>query len=101
MKRLIVLTLLATMFLGVGGCIYDPAYYHRPSVVYDDGYAEPYDEGYAYGPGYSYGPGPYYYDPWYYGWGFPFIGFSYYGRYGSHHHSYHHTSSSSHTYHHH
>ena len=93
MKRLITLTLLAAMFLGVGGCVYDPAYYHHPSVVYDDdGYAEPYYGSYYYG-------GPYYYDPWYYGWGAPYIGlgFSYYG--GHHHHYYHH--SGSHTYHHH
>ena len=99
MRRLITSTLLAAMLLGIGGCIYDPAYYHRPSVVYDDdvGYAEPYYDGYVYG------PGPYYYDPWYYGWGFPYIGFSYYGRYGGghHHHGSYHHSSGSHTYRHH
>lgn len=77
MKRLTGLILLAGVFLGLGGCIYDPGYYRHSGVVYDDGYApraEPY-----------YSPG-YYYDPWYYGWGLPFIGFSYYGSYGGHHH---------------
>ena len=93
MKRLIGLILLATMFSGVGGCVYDPAYYHRSSVVYDDGsgvYAEP-----AY---YGYAPG-YYYDPYWYGWGYPYVGFgfSYYG--GGHHH--HHYSGGTHTYYHH
>jgi hypothetical protein len=95
-RRLLGLLLIAGVFAGLGGCVYDPAYYHRSSVVYDDergAYAEPYYGGYY--------AGPYYYDPWYYGWGYPTIGlgFSYYGGYrGGHHHSHH---SSTHTYHHH
>jgi len=104
-RRLLNLILFATVFLGLGGCIYDPGYYHRSGVVYDDGtssYSEPYDDGY-YAAGPYYAGGPYYYDPWYYGgWGYPYIGlgFSYYGgyRHGGHH--YHH-SSGTHTYHHH
>jgi hypothetical protein len=99
MKRLIGLLLLASLFLGLGGCVYDPAYYHRSSVVYDDGeavYSEPSYYGGYYAPGY-------YYDPWYYGWGVPYIGlgFSYYGGYHGHggHHYYHGGTHS--TYHHH
>jgi len=92
--RLLGLLLLAAVLMGVGGCVYDPAYYHHGGVVYDDEvgtYAEPYYD--------SYYAGPYYYDPWYYGYGFPYVGlgFSYYG--GGHHHYHHH--SSTHTYHHH
>lgn len=94
-KRLLALVLIAAVFLGLGGCVYDPAYYHRSAVVYDDGegvYSEPYYDTY-------YAPGPYYYSPGYYGygWGFPYIGFSYYGGGHHHHHSYHHGG----TYHHH
>ena len=92
MKRLILLIALATVFLGIGGCVYDPAYYHRAGVAYDDGYAtyaEPY---------YSSG---YYRDPWYYGWGFPYIGFSYYGSYGGHHHHHYHSGTHTTPYHHH
>lgn len=90
MKRLLYFIMFAAVFVGLGGCVYDPAYYHRPGVVYDDGYdsgystyAEPYYGGY-------YAPG-YYYDPWYYGWGYPAIGFgfSYYGHYGHNHHHFH------------
>ena len=97
LKRLLGLLLIASVFVGVGGCVYDPAYYHRSGVVYDDerdGYAEPYYDNYY--------AGPYYYEPWYYGWGYPAIGlglgFSYYGG-GHHRHSYHH--SGTHNYHHH
>jgi len=99
-RRLLNLILLAAVFFGLGGCVYDPAYYHRSGVVYDDGtaeYSEPYYDSY-------YRPGPVYYDPWYYGgWGYPYfgLGFSYYGggyRHGGHHY-YHH--SGTHTYHHH
>jgi hypothetical protein len=85
MKRLLCTIAFAAVFLGLGGCIYDPAYYHRSGVVYDDGYStysEPYYGGY-------YAPG-YYYDPWYGGWGWPYFGFSYFGYYGGgHHHHFH------------
>jgi hypothetical protein len=101
-RQLLGLLLIASLFAGLGGCVYDPAYYHRSGVVYDDergGYAEPYYDSY-------YAAGPYYYDPWYYGYGYPSIGlgFSYYGGHrGGHyhggHHSYHHSGSN--TYHHH
>jgi len=102
-SRLLGLLLIASAFLGLGGCVYDPAYYHRAGVVYDDDeggtYAEPYYD--------SYYAGPYYYNPWYYGygWGYPSIGlgFSYYGGHRGHyhggHHSYHHSGSN--TYQHH
>jgi len=102
-KRLLTLILFATAFLGLGGCVYDPAYYHHAGGVYDDGtstYAEPYYDSY-------YAAGPYY-DPWYYGYGYGYpafgLGFSYYGgghRHGGHH--YHHYSGThtSHNYHHH
>jgi hypothetical protein len=91
MKRLIGLILLASV--GLGGCVYDPAYYHRSGVAYDDGTAYSgsyYDSGYYAPAYYGYGPG-YYYDPWY-AWGWP-VGFSFYGSYygGGHHHHYSHS----------
>ena len=39
MKRLLGLALAVGMLAMLGGCVYDPAYYHRPGVVYDDGSA--------------------------------------------------------------
>ena len=95
MKRLLLSILFATVFLGLGGCVYDPAYYHRSGVVYDDGttsYSEPYYDSY-------YAGGPYYYSPWYYGYGYPAfgLGFTYYGGYHHGGHHYHHGG----TYHHH
>jgi hypothetical protein len=78
------------MLFVLGGCVYDPAYYHRPGVVYDDGSATysaggyyDYDDGYA--PGYYYGAA---YGPWccYGGW-YPWVGV---GFYGSYYHGYHH-----------
>jgi hypothetical protein len=97
MKRLLGLILFATVLFGLGGCVYDPAYYHRSSVVYDDGaavYSEP-----AYYGGYS----PYYYEPYGYGYGYgwPWLSLGFYGSYygGGHHHHYSHGGS--HTYHHH
>jgi len=85
MKRLIFLILTACVLVGLGGCVYDPAYYHRSSVVYDDGpgtySAAPAYYGSYYAPRYSY-------DPWY-AWGWPYVGFGFYGSYyygGGHHH---------------
>jgi len=38
-KRLLALILISAVFFGLGGSVYDPAYYHRSAVVYDDGEA--------------------------------------------------------------
>jgi len=92
MKRLTSLVLMAGLLATLGGCVY-PETYHRPSVVYDDGtvvggdrygYDYGYDYGYRYAPAYYSG----YYDPWYYGYGGPWIGLGFYGSYsyGGHHH---------------
>jgi hypothetical protein len=91
MKRLLGITLALGMLFVLGGCVYDPAYYHRPGVVYDDGsatYSGPadgyYDYDDSYAPGYYYGSayGPYCcYGGWY-----PWIGVGFYGGY---HHGYH------------
>ena len=87
MKRLSGLALVVGMLGVLGGCVYDPAYYQRPAVVYDDGTRAPagpaggyydYDDGY-YAPGYYYGSA---YGPWccYGGW-YPWIGVGFYGSY--------------------
>lgn len=92
--------------MALGGCIYDPAYYHRSGVVYSDGMAvggapvdgnavvdADDDVGYAYAaPGYYYGPG--YYGSGYYGYGWPYVGLGLgfgfgYGGYGHGHGGYH------------
>jgi len=90
MKRLTGLVLAAGLLASLGGCVY-PAY-QRPGVVYDDGTVvgrdvavRDYDEDYYYAPAYYSG----YYDPWYYGYGGPWIGLGFYGSYyGGHHHGY-------------
>jgi hypothetical protein len=81
--------------MALGGCIYDPAYYHRSGVVYGDGAAVggapvngnvvvDADDDVAYAaPGYYYGPG--YYGSGYYGYGWPYVGLGLgfgYGWYG-------------------
>lgn len=94
MKRLLGLALAVGMLAMLGGCVYDPAYYHRPGVVYDDGsatYGAPagyydYDDGY-YAPGYYYGSA---YGPWYgYGGWYPWVGVGFYGGYYHGYHGYH------------
>ena len=96
MKRLLGLALAVGMLAMLGGCVYDPAYYHRPAVVYDDGgaaYGAPANGGYYdydddyYGPGYYYGSA---YGPWccYGGW-YPWIGVGFYGGYYHGYHGYH------------
>jgi hypothetical protein len=88
MKRLLGLALAVGMLAMLGGCVYDPAYYHRSGVVYDDGtatYSAPADAYYDdyYAPGYYYGSA---YGPWYGGGWYPWVGV---GFYGSYHHGYH------------
>ena len=101
MKRLVGLILAAGVLGTLGGCVY-PAY-ERPGVVYDDGAvvgrgSSYYDDDYGYGYGYARAPAYYagYYDPWYYGYGGPWLGLGFYGSYysGGHHHGgyYHHGS---------
>lgn len=91
--------------MALGGCIYDPAYYHRTGVVYGDGAAVAggpvngnaavdEDDDIAYpaysAPGYYYGAG--YYGPGYYGYGWPYasfglgigLGYGWYGHSGYH-----------------
>ena len=81
MKRLLGLALAVGMLAMLGGCVYDPAYYHRPAVVYDDGSvpAGAYDYDDYYAPGYYYGSA---YSPWYgYGGWYPWVGVGFYGSY--------------------
>ena len=79
MKRLICLVLAAGLLAMLGGCYY-PAY-QRPGVVYDGDSSAAYydDDGGYYSPGYY--PGYAYYDPWYYGYGAPWLGLGFYGGY--------------------
>jgi hypothetical protein len=77
--------------MALGGCVYDPAYYHRTGVVYSDGNAAvDYDDSYYSAPDYYYSPG--YYGPYwgpYYGWGWPYVSLGFYGSYyGGYHHGY-------------
>lgn len=97
MTRAIKLAGIAAMLgasMALGGCVYDPAYYHRTGVVYSDGNAAvDYNDGYYSAPDY-YGPGYYgsgYYGPYwgpYYGWGWPSVSLGFYGGYYGYHHGY-------------
>jgi len=88
MKRAIRIAGVAALLgagFALGGCVYDPAYYHRTGAVYSSGNAAvDYDDGYYYSsPDYyypaDYGPGPYW-GPYYGGWGWPYVSLGIAGR---------------------
>ena len=96
MKRAIRIAGVAALLgagFALGGCVYDPAYYHRTGAVYSSGNAAvDYDDGYYYSsPDYyypaDYGPGPYW-GPYSGGWGWPYVSLGFYGSYYGHHHGY-------------